>query len=282
MEAEQRMSKEKIMNEAIKQEQRLTALVEAFKADSADYREIDTPQDEEGKRRLLRSLMNIRLPRPMARETLLLQDEYLQARAAEKGIVSLDEIPPAEGVISVWQGDITRLAADAIVNAANSQMLGCFQPCHSCIDNCIHTFAGVQLRAECGRRMDELRRRYGRSYEQPTAEPMLTDAYNLPARKVVHIVGPIVYDRVTPELERELAACYSNTLDLCLENGLRSVAFCCISTGVFRFPKQRAAEIAVQTVRRWLAGHEGAMERVIFNVFNDKDRERYEQILHSA
>ena len=276
------MSKEKIMNEAIKQEQRLTALVEAFKADSADYRAIDTPRDEEGKRRLLRSLMNIRLPRPMARETLLLQDEYLQARAAEKGIVSLDEIPPAEGVISVWQGDITRLAADAIVNAANSQMLGCFQPCHSCIDNCIHTFAGVQLRAECGRRMDELRRRYGREYEQPTAEPMLTDAYNLPARKVVHIVGPIVYDRVTPELERELAACYSNTLDLCLENGLRSVAFCCISTGVFRFPKQRAAEIAVQTVRRWLAGHEGAMERVIFNVFNDKDRERYEQILHSA
>ena len=282
MEAEQRMSKEKIMNEAIKQEQRLTALVEAFKADSADYREIDTPRDEEGKRRLLRSLMNIRLPRPMAQETLQLQDEYLQARAAEKGIVSLDEIPPAEGVISVWQGDITRLAADAIVNAANSQMLGCFQPCHSCIDNCIHTFAGVQLRAECGRRMDELRRRYGRSYEQPTAEPMLTDAYNLPARKVVHIVGPIVYDRVMPELERELAACYSNTLDLCLENGLRSVAFCCISTGVFRFPKQRAAEIAVQTVRRWLAGHEGAMERVIFNVFNDKDRERYEQILHSA
>ena len=257
------MSKEKIMNEAIRQEQRLTELVEAFKADSADYRELDTPRDEEGKRRLLRSLMNIRMP-------------------AEKGIVSLDEIPPAEGVISVWQGDITRLAADAIVNAANSQMLGCFQPCHSCIDNCIHTFAGVQLRAECGRRMDELRRRYGRSYEQPTAEPMLTDAYNLPARKVVHIVGPIVYDRLTPELERELAACYSNTLDLCLDNGLRSVAFCCISTGVFRFPKQRAAEIAVQTVRRWLAGHEGAMERVIFNVFNDKDRERYEQILHSA
>ena len=270
------------MNEAIKQEQRLTALEEAFKADPADDREIDTPRDEEGKRRLLRSLMNIRMPRPMARETLLLQDEYLKARAAEKGIVTLRDIPAADGVISVWQGDITRLAADAIVNAANSQMLGCFQPCHSCIDNCIHTFAGVQLRAECGRRMDELRRRYGRSYEQPTAEPMLTDAYNLPARKVVHIVGPIVYDRLTPELERELAACYSNTLDLCLENGLRSVAFCCISTGVFRFPKQRAAEIAVQTVRRWLAGHEGAMERVIFNVFNDKDRERYEQILHSA
>ena len=264
------------------QSERRIYLIRELLREEPRYRRIAVPGDGQGQRELLRSLMNIRLPRPMAQETLLLQDEYLQARAAEKGIVSLDEIPPAEGVISVWQGDITRLAADAIVNAANSQMLGCFQPCHSCIDNCIHTFAGVQLRTECGRRMDELRRRYGRSYEQPTAEPMLTDAYNLPARKIVHIVGPIVYDRVTPELERELAACYSNTLDLCLENGLRSVAFCCISTGVFRFPKQKAAEIAVQTVRRWLAGHEGAMERVIFNVFNDKDRERYEQILHSA
>ena len=269
-------------NENAVQDRRLYDLVEAFKADSGEYRDMATPRDAEGRRRILRSLMNIREPRPLPEETLRLQDEYLKSRSVEKGIVTLDDIPALRGPISLWQGDITRLQVDAIVNAANSQMLGCFQPCHSCIDNCIHTFAGVQLRTECGRRMDELRRRYGRSYEQPTAEPMLTDAYNLPARKIVHIVGPIVYDRVTPELERELAACYSNTLDLCLENGLRSVAFCCISTGVFRFPKQKAAEIAVQTVRRWLAGHEGAMERVIFNVFNDKDRERYEQILHSA
>ena len=265
--------------EAQTQEERLAALVEAFKTDSDDYRELETPPDTEGRRRLLRSLMNVRMPRPMAAETLRLQDEYLRARAGEKGIVTLDQIPPAEGVISVWQGDITRLAADAVVNAANSQMLGCFRPCHNCIDNCIHSFAGVQLRAECSRQMDQLRIRFGRGYEQPTAVPMLTEGYNLPARKIIHIVGPIVREHVTEEAERELAACYTNTLELCRENALRSVAFCCISTGVFRFPRQRAAEIAVGTVRRWLAAHDGAMDRVIFNVHNDEDRERYEQIL---
>ena len=154
--------------------------------------------------------------------------------------------------ISIWQGDITRLTVDAIVNAANSQMLGCFVPMHTCIDNCIHTFAGIQLRAECNRQMNQLRAKYGPDYEQPTAVPMLTDGYNLPAKKVIHIVGPIVEGRLTKDLEQDLAACYKNSLDLCLENGLRSVAFCCISTGVFRFPNKRAAEIAVRTVTDWL------------------------------
>ena len=270
------------MKEKTEQDQRLNRLLEAFKADSLEYQDLETPADAESRRKILRSLMNIRMPRPMAPETLRLQDEYLRARAEEKGIVTLEEIPVACGVLSVWQGDITRLAVDAIVNAANSQMLGCFQPCHSCIDNCIHTYAGVQLRAECNRRMNQLRVRYGPDYEQPAALPMLTDGYNLPAKKVIHVVGPIVFDRLTPDLERELADCYRNTLDLCAENGLRSVAFCCISTGVFRFPKQRAAEIAVQTVRQWLAAHGGAIERVIFNVFHDQDRERYEQILQTA
>ena len=269
------------MSDKSAQDQRLSELVEAFKADSGEYKNLKTPEDAEGRRRLLRSLMNIRMPAPMAEETIRLQDEYLRGRTEEKGIVRPEDIPVLEGVLSVWQGDITRLAADAIVNAANSQMLGCFQPCHSCIDNCIHTYAGVQLRAECSRRMDQLRIRYGRGYEQPTAVPMLTDAYNLPAKKVIHIVGPIVYDMLTPELEQDLAACYANTLGLCAENGLRSLAFCCISTGVFRFPKQRAAEIAVQTVRQWTGEHPGVMDRVIFNVFNDKDRERYEQLLSS-
>ena len=270
------------MRENRTQDQRLTELVEAFKADSVEYGDLETPKDADGRRRLLRSLMNVRMPKAMAAETLRLQDEYLQARAEEKGIVAWQDIPVMEGVLSVWQGDITCLAVDAIVNAANSQMLGCFQPCHSCIDNSIHTFAGVQLRAECSRQMHRLRLRYGHDYEQPTAVPMLTDGYNLPAKKVVHIVGPIVYDRLTPGLEQALADCYTNTLDLCAENGLRSVAFCCISTGVFRFPKQRAAEIAVQTVRQWLKTHDGPMDRVIFNVFNDKDRERYEQILSAT
>ena len=181
--------------------------------------------------------------------------------------------------MSLWQGDITRLAADAIVNAANSQMLGCFVPMHTCIDNCIHTFAGVQLREECSRQMKKMRDKYGPGYEQPTALPMLTEGYNLPAEKVIHIVGPIVSGRLTKDLEKDLSDCYKNTLDLCLEKGIRSVAFCCISTGVFHFPGKRAAQIAVSTVSDWLTAHPGAMERVIFNVFKEEDKKYYEEEL---
>lgn len=267
------------MKEKATQNGRLNYLVEEFKADSVQYKDLQTPEDTEGKRRILRSLMNIRTPRKMADAVLTVQDEYLQERIRENGIVELADIPVIRGSMSIWQGDITRLAVDAIVNAANSQMLGCFVPMHTCIDNCIHTFAGVQLRSECARQMEQLKSRYGRDYEQPTALPMLTDAYNLPARKVIHIVGPIVQGRLTASLENDLAACYRNTLNMCLENGLKSVAFCCISTGVFRFPNKRAAEIAVQTVTGWLAEHSGGMERVIFNVFKDEDKTYYEQLL---
>ena len=261
------------------QEQRLNYLVEEFKADSVQYKDLRTPGDTEGKRRILRSLMNIRMPKKMDKFVIAVQDEYLQERIRENGIVELADIPEVRDGLSIWQGDITRLAVDAIVNAANSQMLGCFVPMHTCIDNCIHTFAGVQLRAECARQMEQLKGRYGRDYEQPTAVPMLTDAYNLPSKKVIHIVGPIVQSRLTPALEKDLADCYRNTLDLCAENGLRSVAFCCISTGVFRFPNKRAAEIAVNTVTDWLSAHPGTMERVIFNVFKDEDKAYYEQLL---
>ena len=267
------------MKEKATQNGRLNYLVEEFKADSVQYKDLQTPEDTEGKRRILRSLMNIRMPRKMDAAVLSVQDEYLQARIRENGIVELADIPIIRDRMSIWQGDITRLAVDAIVNAANSQMLGCFVPMHTCIDNCIHTFAGVQLRAECARQMEQLKSRYGRDYEQPTALPMLTDAYNLPARKVIHIVGPIVQGRLTASLENDLAACYRNTLDMCLENGLKSVAFCCISTGVFHFPNKRAAEIAVQTVTGWLSEHPGGMERVIFNVFKDEDKAYYEQLL---
>ena len=267
------------MEEKATQNGRLNYLVEEFKADSVQYKDLQTPEDTEGKRRILRSLMNIRTPRKMADAVLTVQDEYLQERIRENGIVELADIPIIRDRMSIWQGDITRLAVDAIVNAANSQMLGCFVPMHTCIDNCIHTFAGVQLRAECARQMEQLKSRYGRDYEQPTALPMLTDAYNLPARKVIHIVGPIVQGRLTASLENDLAACYRNTLDMCLENGLKSVAFCCISTGVFHFPNKRAAEIAVQTVTGWLSEHPGGMERVIFNVFKDEDKAYYEQLL---
>ena len=270
------------------QRERLDYLVKRFEEDSVRYRDLGMPEDTEEKRRILRSLMNIRMPKPLPPDVLRVQDEYLRERNREKGIVEIPEIPTLAGcgsghafadVLSIWQGDITRLAADAIVNAANSRMLGCFVPMHACIDNCIHTFAGVQLRAECSRQMDLLRARHGREYEQPTAVPMLTDGFNLPARKVVHVVGPIVEGELTEALERDLADCYRNTLDLCSENGLRSVAFCCISTGVFRFPNRRAAEIAAGTVTEWLAAHPGAVDRVVFNVFKDEDRALYEELL---
>ena len=267
------------------QTERLNYLVEEFKEDSIQYKDMETPKDTEGKKRILRSLMNIRMPRRMDARVTEVQDEYLKERIRENGIVMLSEIPTIADQgsthafadhISIWQGDITRLAVEAIVNAANSQMLGCFVPMHTCIDNCIHTFAGIQLRAECNRQMNQLRAKYGPDYEQPTAVPMLTDGYNLPAKKIIHIVGPIVEGRLTKDLEQDLAACYKNTLDMCMENGLHSVAFCCISTGVFRFPNKRAAEIAVQTVTEWLSEHPDAMERVIFNVFKDEDKTYYE------
>ncbi len=261
------------------QEERLAFLVEAFKEDSVRYRGLETPVDEEGKRTVLRSLMNIRMPKDLPEEVLQVQDEYLQVRASEKGVVTLDDIPVIRDRLSIWQGDITRLAVDAIVNAANSQMLGCFIPMHTCIDNCIQTYAGVQMRAECNRQMTLLRGQYGSDYEQPTAVPMLTDGYNLPAKKVIHIVGPIVEEALTPALEQELADCYRNTLDMCTENGLKSVAFCCISTGVFHCPNMRAAKIAVSTTEAWMREHAGQMDRVIFNVFKDEDKKYYEQLL---
>ncbi len=272
------------MNE-MTQNERLDLLVEEFKEDSVQYRNLETPGDTEGKKRILRSLMNIRMPKMMPSSVLQIQDEYLQGRIRENGIVTTNDIPTIADQgsshafaerLSIWQGDITRLAVDAIVNAANSQMLGCFIPMHTCIDNCIHTFAGIQLREECGRKMQKLRAEHGPDYEQPTAVPMLTDGYNLPAKKVVHIVGPIVQGRLTKDLEQDLADCYKNTLDLCLENELKSVAFCCISTGVFHFPNKRAAEIAVKTVTDWMELYPNALERVIFNVFKDEDKAYYE------
>ena len=270
------------------QNERLDYLVNEFLKESVQYRNIVIPDDVPGKKRLLRSLMNIRMPGFLPEQVLKVQDEYLKERSLRNGIVTVESIPTiAESssrhcfadCISVWKGDITRLAADAIVNAANSQMLGCFVPMHTCIDNCIHTFSGVQLREECSRKMEELRRRFDPDYEQPTAVPMLTEGYNLPAKKVIHVVGPIVSGRLTRKHEKELADCYTNTLDMCVENGIRTVAFCCISTGVFSFPNERAAEIAVNTVTEWMSEHPGTLNRIIFDVFKDEDRFFYESKL---
>ena len=280
------------MRENTDQQQRLDYLVKRFKDEAPEYRRVRIPDDTEGKQRLLRSLMNVRMPKPASSEVLSVQDTYLRGRALEKGIVNIPEMPtvreslgsagPFSDHISVWQGDITRIAADAIVNAANPQMLGCFIPMHTCIDNCIHTYAGVQLRGECARRMNSLKLKFGEDYEQPTAVPVLTDAYNLPAKNVIHIVGPVVQYELTPQLEKDLADCYRNILEMCRDNGLKSVAFCCISTGVFRFPGRRAAEIAVKTVTEWMAENAGVIERVVFNVFKDEDRRYYEELLETA
>ena len=233
------------------QEKRLDYLLEEFKADSVEYKNIEIPEDINRKRCILRSLMNVRMPKKMSDSVLKVQDEYLSVCTEEKGIVQLSDIPVTKGNISIWQGDITRLEVDAIVNAANSQMLGCFIPMHMCIDNQIHTYAGVQLREECSHKMEELRDEYGSHYEQPTSVPMIT----------------------------ELADCYTNVLNMCLENNLKSVAFCCISTGVFGFPNKRAAEIAVKTVKEWSLEHPEAMKRIIFNVFKEEDKKYYEEIL---
>ena len=267
------------MSNILTMDEMLDYLVNEFRKDSIEYKNIEVPKDREGKRVLLRSLMNIRMPHDISKEVLEVQDEYLKARNKERKIVFLSDIPEIKNGLSIWQGDITRLALDAIVNAANSQMLGCFIPMHTCIDNCIHTYAGIQLRAECFRKMNQLRSKYGNDYEQPTAIPMLTDGYNLPSKKVIHIVGPIVQNNLTPELEKDLANCYKNTLDMCKENNLKTVAFCCISTGVFHFPNERAAEIAVTTVSNWLNENPGFMERVVFNVFKDEDKNIYEKLL---
>ena len=236
--------------------------------------------------RLFRWLVNIRMPAPVDKAILDVQDDYLKTRIEEDGITDDDALPtmnscgsqiPHSDLMSLWQGDITRLKVNAIVNAANSQMLGCFVPMHLCIDNCIHTYAGVQLRQACFEQMEMLRKQYGAHYQQPTAIPMITDAYNLPSQKVIHIVGPIVENECTLAHEQKLAECYRNTLEICEEHHIQSVAFCCISTGVFRFPETRAAEIAVKTVSDWLSNHPNTLNRVIFNVFKDKDKRCYEQ-----
>ncbi|MCM1064319.1 MAG: protein-ADP-ribose hydrolase [Eubacterium sp.] len=268
------------------QEARLDYLLQAFKEDSAQYKDLEVGSGYENKRRALRSLMNIRMPKEMSADVIKVQDEFLTLEAEEKGIVTLSDIPtvreqygsshPYGDKLSIWRGDITRLAVGAIVNAANSQMLGCFVPCHRCIDNAIHSAAGIGLREECSRKMDQKRIRYGARYEEPTGQAMLTKGYDLPAEHVIHTVGPIVGYRLTEELRQDLRNCYENVLKCCMENKIRSVAFCCISTGEFHFPNGEAAKIAVETVASVLEEHGNEFDRVIFNVFKDVDKEYYE------
>ena len=221
---------------------------------------------------MLRSLMNIRRPQVIDAEFLTMQDEYLRQEIEDTGITRWANLEPVCGDLYLWQGDITRLECGAIVNAANSGMTGCYVPCHTCIDNCIHTFAGIQLRLDCA----ELMERQG--HEEPTGQAKITLGYNLPCDYVLHTVGPIIEGRVTLEDERLLASCYRSCLELGEQNGVESIAFCCISTGVFHFPNQRAAEIAVETVQKFKAETRSEM-KVIFNVFKDLDLEIYRRLL---
>lgn len=254
--------------------QQLTYLLQALLAEEPRYQGIPLPSSEPEKRRLLRSLMNQRPPDPIDPEFLRIQDELLSAEAAEKGIVDAMALTPSatHPRLALWKGDITRLKADAIVNAANDRLLGCFLPCHGCIDNAIHSAAGIQLRLAC----DELMRAQGTP--EPTGTAKATPGFNLPARYVLHTVGPIISGPVSPEDCRLLSSCYTSCLALAEQMGLESVAFCCISTGEFHFPNEMAAGIAVDTVSQFLAQNQ-TIKKVTFDVFQEQDYPIYQQLL---
>ena len=256
------------------QQERLRYLVEGL---VAEYKEkhkehLEIPVSEEEQFTLFRSLCNIRPAGAMPIEWMKVESEYLNTLAQEKGIVTINDIEERESQIYLWQGDITRLAMDAIVNAANNQLLGCFAPNHKCIDNAIHTFAGIELRMECARMIEYM------DMPEKTGVARKTYAYNLPASHVIHTVGPIIYDTVT-ELEKEqLASCYRSCLELANAYSLQSIAFCCISTGEFRFPNELAARIAIDTVRTYLKETNSKIQ-VVFNVFKDIDYDIYNKLL---
>lgn len=256
----------------MKQTERRVYLIEYLLAERGER--IEIPNDAYNQKRLLRSLFNIRMPKETSEDFLQIQDVYLQEENRRKGITDIADLQPVQDDIYLWQGDITTLRCDAIVNAANSQMLGCFRPCHGCIDNAIHTFAGVQLRRNC----NEIMQKQG--HNEPTGQAKITPAYNLPCKYVLHTVGPIVSGRLTEEHCELLKSCYLSCLKLAEENGVDSIAFCCISTGVFGFPKREAAKIAVDTVKEYKEEKRSDI-KVIFNVFKDDDYAIYNEILRS-
>lgn len=256
------------------QEERLVFLIKELIREQPQYQNIKIPSSKLEKKQLLRSLLNVRRPRTIGEEFLQIQNEYLQAEINEKGVTDYTELVPVSEGIYIWQGDITTLKCDAIVNAANSGMTGCYYPCHSCIDNCIHTFAGVQLRLACA----ELMKKQG--YDEPTGKAKITPAFNLPCKYVLHTVGPIVLGKLTIMDSKNLASCYRSCLELAEENNIKSIAFCCISTGEFHFPNDKAAEIAVRTVLEYKRLTKSKIE-VIFNVFKNVDYEIYRNLLRA-
>lgn len=227
----------------------------------------DIPENEEDKKKLWRALCNVREPKPISEEILKLEEEFLQEELQKQNITNVNDIK-SNNRMALWQGDITKLKIDAIVNAGNSQGLGCFQPLHNCIDNQIQTFAGIQMRLECNEYMKNI------DYNLPTGEAFITKGYNLPSKYVIHTVGPIIQFNVTEKAENELKNCYINSLKLAIDKGIKTIAFPCISTGVFRFPKDKACEIAVESVKEFLQSNK-AIEKVVFNVYSDEDLEIY-------
>ena len=254
------------------QSERRMSLIRVLLKEHPEYRGLRIPADADTQWQLLRGLLNIREPRRIGTDFLQIQDAYLQEEIAAKGITDAADLTPLQPGLHLWQGDITTLKCDAIVNAANSGMTGCYCPNHGCIDNAIHTFAGMQLRLECDRIMK------AQGHLEPTGQAKITPGYNLPARYILHTVGHIVDGPLTPQHEAELASCYERCLALAAENHLENVAFCCISPGVFCFPNHRAAEIAAQTVHDFLA-RDTSVKRVVFNVFKDLDLAIYEELL---
>ena len=235
--------------------------------------EIEIPETKQEKKDLFRTLMNTWEVSELPGEFYEVQDEYLQEVLKAKGITRLEDLTEIDENIYLWQGDITTLEVDAIVNAANKALLGCFIPHHRCIDNAIHTQAGLQLRREC----DEIMKEQG-TFEK-TGQAKITAGYNLPAKHVIHTVGPIIYRVVEDDDKELLASCYRNSLKIALENNLKSIAFCCISTGEFRFPNDLAAEIAVAEVREFFRENLNADLKVVFNMFKDLDKKFYEELL---
>ena len=239
-------------------------LIKKLLSEQARYKNIEIPTGAQEQKDLLRSLMNVRMPAPLSDEYVQIESEYLRAETEAKGITRLSDLTPIDGDLYLWQGDITTLECDAIVNAANSQMLGCFRPLHNCEDNCVHSAAGLRLRNFCNDIMEK------QGYEEPTGQAKITPAFNLPSKYVLHTVGPIVNGSLTDKHCKLLASCYTSCLKLADENDCESIAFCCISTGVFGFPQLEAAKIAIQTVRDYKK-QTGSPIKIIFNVFKDED-----------
>ena len=254
------------------QSERRLYLITELKKENPQYAELPVPSDTAEQKHLLRALFNVRMPKAASDEFLKIQDEYLREETRLKGVTDISAFSPIQPDIYLWQGDITTLKCDAIVNAANNQMLGCFCPNHGCIDNAVHTYAGVQLRLDCAELMAKQR------HDEPTGQAKITPAYNLPCRFVIHTVGPIVYGRLTDKDCELLRSCYRYCLNIADENNLKSIAFCCISTGEFHFPNERAAEIAIDTVKKYKAETQSEI-KVIFNVFKDTDYKIYRELL---